>query len=58
MYISLSMDPYNYDLTISVRRRSSSSETIRALLYKFLFLSNKLNTFKHLDYRSKNLLFY
>ena len=34
MYISLSMDPYKYTLTASVRLTSNPSETIRALSYK------------------------
>ena len=57
MYISLSMDPYKYALTASVRLTSSPLKTVRALLYKYSFVSNKFYTFRHLDYKSKTSCF-
>ena len=58
MYISLSMDLYRYTLTTSVRLTSSPSKNVRVLLYKYISLPNKLYTFRCLDYRSRNFLFY
>ena len=58
MYVSLSMNPYKYALITSMRLTSSPSETVRLLSYKYSFVPNKLYTFRRLDYRFKNFLFY
>ena len=57
MYITLFMNSYKSILTVSMRLTSSPSETVRALLYKYSFVSNKLYTFILLDYESRNFLF-
>ena len=56
MYISLSMDPYKYALTITMRHTSSPLETAKALSYKCPFVPNRLYTFRRLDYKSKKFL--
>ena len=50
IYISLSMVPNKYALIAFVRRTSSPSGTVRALSYKYPLVSNKLYTFRRLDY--------
>ena len=57
MYISLSIDPYKYALTASMRLTSSPSETVKAFSYKYPFVPNKLYIFRCLDYRYINFFF-